>query len=228
MTSLPAELLIHPSAGEPGDGIWFAMPPGFTPLPLDVLLAPQNSPESDAFRESLEPLLNSAPDDVTRQKFMATLTTTRRMFSSLRGEGVVHCSLGLHKDDTDNGDGSALLSLFSVTWVDTSWAPRGVTAARAALHDQGHSNIEYVEFPCGPVSFSETVLRPTAQSGLPQQPLLQVHGYLPHPDGTALALLTLSTTAVRQREQYRAIVRQIAHTVTFDDPFTAAPGGGRS
>ncbi|MER6271102.1 hypothetical protein [Streptomyces sp900105755] len=228
MTDLSANLLIHPSALQPGDGIWFATPPGFTSLPLDGLLAPRHSSEADTFREALEPLLSSVPDEVSRQNFIATLETARELFSPLWAEGTVHCALGVHRDDIGNGDGSALLSLFTVTWVDTSWAPRGVTAARVVLHDDVHTNIEYGDFPSGPASFSERSRTPTAQSGFPQQSLLQIHGYLPHPDGTTLALLTLSTTAASHREQYREILRQIARTVTFEDPFATAAGGERS
>jgi hypothetical protein len=137
----------------------------------------------------------------------------------MRREGTVHCSLGLHRDDTEEGDGSALISMFTVTWTNTSWAPRAVTAARSVVDNENHSNIEYSELPCGPASFSETVRAPTVESGLPQVPLLQFHAYLPHPDGTSLALLLLGTTAVAQRDQYRAILRTIAGTVSFVDPF---------
>jgi hypothetical protein len=41
---------------------------------------------------------------------------------------------------------------------------------------------------------------------------------LPHPDCKRLVVLTLSTTAVARRDQYRAILHQIAETVSFDDP----------
>ncbi|MGW1874579.1 hypothetical protein [Streptomyces sp. NPDC001975] len=146
----------------------------------------------------------------------------------MQTDGTAHCAVGLHRDDAEGGHGTALFSLFTISWVDTSWAPRGVTAARALVTAEGHTHIEYGEVPCGPAAFSETVRMPTAESGLPRKPLLQIHGHLPHPDGTTLALLTLSTTAVSHREQYRAILRQIARTVSFDDPFAAPQDGVRS
>ncbi|WP_405772785.1 hypothetical protein [Streptomyces sp. NBC_01538] len=215
----PPNLAIHPSAREPGDGIWFAAPAGFTTLPLDALFAPSGSVESGHFQEMLAPVLNSAPDEASRQRFIATLVAAQRMFYPMRTEGTVHCSLGVHSDDTGNGDGNALISLFTVTWVEISWAPRRVTAARAIADAGGHTYIEYIELPSGPASFSETVRTPTVESGFPQEPLLQIHAHLPHPDGKSLALLTLSTSAVAQREQYRAILRKMAETVSFDDPF---------
>ncbi|MFF3989694.1 hypothetical protein ACFY0B_34570 [Streptomyces sp. NPDC001797] len=229
MTTAPvSNVATSAGAEESGDGIWFAVPPGFIPLPLAALVAPEGSAGAERLREDLTLLLDSAPDEKSRQEFFATLTTARRMLRSVYSDGTVHCALGLHRDDTAVEKGSALLSLFTVTWVDTSWAPRGVTAARVVLHDDVHTNIEYGDFPSGPASFSERSRTPTAQSGFPQQSLLQIHGYLPHPDGTTLALLTLSTTAASHREQYREILRQIARTVTFEDPFATDAGGERS
>ncbi len=219
MTKHTPNLAIHPSVREPGDGIWFATPAGYTPIPLDVLLAPPESAASESFRKAWDPFLLSAPDEVTRQHLIANLAAVQRMFLPMRREGTVHCSLGLHRDDTEGGDGSALISMFTVTWTNTSWAPRAVTAARSVVDNESHTNIEYAELPCGPASFSETVRTPTVESGLPQAPLLQCHAYLPHPDGTSLALLLLGTTAVAQRDQYRAILRTIAGTVSFADPF---------
>ncbi|MEU6196364.1 hypothetical protein [Streptomyces sp. NPDC047061] len=230
MTAAPvSNVTVHPSAEQSGDGIWFAMPAGFTAVPLAALGTPTGSPEAERLSEALAPILDAAPDEESRQKFAATLTAVQHMLRSVYTNGTAHCAVGLHRDDTasraDLGK-SALLSLFTITWVDTAWAPRAVTAARVLVTAEGHTDIDFAEVPCGPAAFSETLRTAAAGSGLPAQPLLQVHGHLPHPDGTAIALLTLSTAAVRRREQYRAILRQIARTVTFEDPFGATVGGG--
>ncbi|MFK0281187.1 hypothetical protein ACIQVL_12080 [Streptomyces sp. NPDC090499] len=229
MTTAPAvNIIVHPSAEESGDGVWFAVPAGFTTVPLTALVAPTGSPEAQRLREALGPTLDAAPDELSRQEFITTLIAVQRMLHSVYQNGTAHCAVGLHRDDTDDTEdleGSALLSLFTVSWVDTAWAPRAVTAARVLVTAEGHTGIDFTEVPCGPAAFSETLRTAVAESGLPPQPLLQLHGYLPHPDGTALALLTLSTTAVRRRAQYRAILRQIAKTVTFEDPFAIAAGG---
>ncbi|MFG2788719.1 hypothetical protein [Streptomyces sp. NPDC048419] len=220
MTTPPPNLVIHPSVTEPGDGIWFVTPAGFTTLPLEALIEPPTSPDAEKLREALAPVLAAAPDEQSRQSFMANLADAQRMVHVLRVAGTVHCSLGLHCDDTGDGDGGVLLSLFTVGWVATAWAPRGVNAARAIATDRGHTNIEYAELACGPATFSETVRTPTAESGLPRQPLLQIYANLPHPDGDRLAVLTLSTAAVAHREQYRDILRQVADMVSFEDPFS--------
>lgn len=222
-TSAP-RFVLHPSVHEPGEGIWFATPPGFTALPLDALLASPGSPEGERLGEALAPLLASAPDEVTRQRFTSQLAMAQGMFRSLGSEGVAHCSLGLHRDDigAEKGNSGVLLSLFTVTWVNTAWAPRGVAAARAVATAEGHTHVAYAELSCGPATFSETVRTATPESGLSRAPLLQLHAHLPHPDGTSLATLTLSTTAVVHREHYRTILRRIADLAGFEDPMAPA------
>lgn len=225
---IDSNVTVQPSAEEPGEGVWFAVPRGFTSLPLRTLVAAAGSPEAVQRDESLAHILASAPDEVSRQEFTATLAVLHHMLRSVQVQGTAHCAVGLHRDDTEGENGVALLSLFTVSWAETSWAPRGVTAARALVTAEGHTRMEYGEVPCGPAAFSETVRTPTAESGLSGTSLLQIHGHLPHPDGTALVLLTLSTIAVPRREQYRALLQQIARTVTFEDPFAVPQGSARS
>src|SRR4051812_22429363 len=112
MTTPAPHFLIHPSVSEPGEGIWFATPAGFTAIPLGALLAPQNSTQAAESREALVPLLASAPDEVTRLQFIARLADGQRLFRILHAQGTVHCSIGLHHDDTGEGDGGALMSMF--------------------------------------------------------------------------------------------------------------------
>ncbi|MFF4273323.1 hypothetical protein [Streptomyces sp. NPDC001536] len=224
MTTQEPNLVIDPSATEPGDGIWFALPAGFTALSLAALVASPETAASERFHKAMEPVLDTAPDDESRQQFVTTLAAAEQMFRKLTDEGTVHCSVGVHNDDTENSVGGALLSMFTITWVDTSWAPRAVTAARAITEAEGHAHIEYAELACGPASFSETLRTPTVESGLPRNPLLQIHAHLPHPDGTSLALLTLSTASVARREEYRTILRTMAETVSFEDPFASGTG----
>ncbi|MGP4045534.1 hypothetical protein [Streptomyces sp. 2A115] len=212
---------LHDSVKNPTTEVWFAEPPGFTTLPLDALLPAPESPAADVLRTALAPFLDAAPDDVIRQQFIAQFAQGQQLLGALREVGTAHCSVGLHRDDiddADNGSGPPLLSFFTLSWRDTAVAPRAVTAGRAVTSAQGHTRIEYLELPCGPATFSETVLKPSVDSGLPQAPLIQIHAHLPHPDCKRLVILTLSTTAVARREQYRAILQQVAETVTFDNP----------
>jgi hypothetical protein len=220
MTTAP-RLAVADSAKDPDADLWFAEPAGFTVVPLEALLPPPDSPAVDNPRSALAPILAAAPDDMSRQQFIAQFAQGQQLLGALREVGTVHCSIGLHRDDIDdtgNSSGQPLFSFLTLSWRDTAVAPRAVTAARAVTSAEGHTRVEYLELPCGPATLSEIVLTPQPDSGLPQTPLLQIHAHVPHPDCKRLVALTLSTTAVARREQYRGILRQIAELVSFDNP----------
>ncbi|MFG3213592.1 hypothetical protein [Streptomyces tendae] len=214
-------IIAHESLRDPDAELWFAEPAGFVSLPLTALLADPETPDADRLHAAAAPLLASAPDEMARQQFIALLASGQRMLGALREFGMVHCSVGLHRDDVGGG-ALPLLSLFTITWRGTATAPRAATAARAVTESAGHRHIEYLELPCGPLTISEVLRRPAADSGLPQSPLLQVHAHLPHPDCKRLVVLTISSTAVARREEYRALLRGIVETVRFEDPMRVA------
>ncbi|MEU5096862.1 hypothetical protein [Streptomyces sp. NPDC020996] len=211
-------VVIDDSVNDPSAGIWFAVPGGFTELPLDVLLAPPASAEAKKLREALAPLVQAITDGVTRQRFIAQLASGQQLLLALREVDTVHCSIGVHRDDVAGSGEETLHSLFTVSWRDIAWSPRSVSAARAVATADQHAHIEYLDLPCGPASMGEIVRTPSAASGLPRTPLLQVYAYLPHPDCRRMAVLMLSTTAVERRDQYRAILRNIAELTSFESP----------
>ncbi|MEU5957277.1 hypothetical protein [Streptomyces sp. NPDC047525] len=211
---------IHGSARNADAAIWFAEPQGFTTVPLDAFPSPPGSPADDVLRQAVAPLLDAIPDEATRQLFAAQLATAQQLLQALREVGTVHSSIGLHRDDTENGDGSPLLSLFTITWRDTAWSPRSFAAARAVATADHHTRIEYADLACGPATLSETLRAPAPAAGLPpgRRALLQLHAHLPHPTGKRIAVLTLSTAAAARRDEYRALLRQIAELVSFESP----------
>ncbi|MFF3345465.1 hypothetical protein [Streptomyces sp. NPDC002779] len=219
---MTSRVLLDESVSDPDAGIWFAVPGGFTEVPIDALLAPPSSPEANRLREAIAPLAEAFPDGVTRQQFIAQLAAGQQLLSALREVGTVHCSLGVHRDDTEGSSGGILHSLFTVSWRDIAWSPRSVSAARAVATGDQLSHVEYLDLPSGPASMGETVRTPTPESGLAPTPLLQIYAYLPHPDSTRMAVLMISTTAVGHREQYREILRQIAQLTSFECPLTEA------
>lgn len=214
-------IILHDSSRDPGAELWFVEPPGFMALPLDVLLPEPGSGLADELRSVAAPFLESAPDEAARQKFIACFASAQPVLSALRDVGTVHCSIGLHSDDVDAANAQdirPLFSLFTISWLETSVAPRGVTAARAVTSVAEQSHVEFLELACGPATLSESSFRAAAESDLPQRPLLQVRAFVPHPDCTRLAVLTLATPAIARREEYRAILRQIAESVCFENP----------
>ncbi|MEV0528098.1 hypothetical protein AB0I66_32210 [Streptomyces sp. NPDC050439] len=218
-------IALDESAEDPGAAIWFAEPAGFTAIPMAPLLNLPTAPGADGLRVALGPLLEAAPDDVSRERFVAELAAGQEVLRVLCEAGTVHCSVGLHRDDVAESGGDAegrpLRSFFTLSWRDTAVAPPSVTAARSVTPAGHHTRIEYVDLPSGPASISETVRTPSPDSGLAQQPLLQIHAHIPHPEGKRLAVLTLTTTEIAHREQYRAILDQMAGLVSFDDPLAS-------
>ncbi|MCF3125378.1 hypothetical protein IPZ68_37645, partial [Streptomyces arenae] len=218
---------------------WFAEPAGFTAVPLGVLLNVPDVPDapdmpgSDALRAAFAPVLDSAPDELARERFLGQVGAAQQLLSALCEAGTVYCAIGLHRDDVDSdrgeggGAGQPLLSLLTLSWRDVAPAPPSVTAARAVTdgreREGASGRIEYVEYvegvACGPVSLSEAVLTPVGVHGLGAAgPLLQAHAHLPHPDGRRLAVLTLSTQAVHRRDAYRRILRNVVELVSFANP----------
>ncbi len=227
--SIPT-IILADSVKDPQAELWFAEPASFTAFPMDALLPEPDSPAADSLRSAVAPFLDSAPDELVRQQFIANVASGQQLLGVLREVGTVHCSIGLHRDDmgeTGMSNGQPLLSFFTISWRDTAVAPRGVTAARAVTSRDGHTRVEFLELPCGPATLSETTLTPPAESGLPQQPLLQIHAHLPHPDCKRMAVLVVSTTVLARRAEYRGILQQIAETVSFENPLDSGTSEDR-
>ncbi|MFD8716682.1 hypothetical protein ACFV2H_01275 [Streptomyces sp. NPDC059629] len=197
-----ASYVIDDSARSPDADIWFALPPGFIPLPLQELTTTEGEPvQTEGPLPGLGPVL--------------------RLAQLLLETGAVHCSLGLHADD--EGDGGPLLSLFTLAWRGTGWAPRSVLAARAAVGAEGAAHIEILDLPCGPAALVQTRLDAPSELGLgAPHGLLQVTAHVPCFDGRRIAILSLATTAGGHAEHYRDLLRNIAGTVSFEDPLPDA------
>ncbi|MEU3517189.1 hypothetical protein ABZ770_18190 [Streptomyces sp. NPDC006654] len=191
---------IDDSAHSEDADVWFAMPPGFVSLPLEEL-ATSRCPSAQV------------------SSGLADLGPVLRLARLLVEAGTVHCSLGLHADDV--GDGGPLLSLFILAWRGTGWAPRSVLAARAAACAERAEHIETLDLPCGPAALVQSRLSAPPELGLaaPRE-LLQVTVHAPCPDGERIAILSLATTAVGQGRYYRALLTDIAVTVSFENPLT--------
>ncbi|MEU5312035.1 hypothetical protein [Streptomyces sp. NPDC021562] len=190
--------VIDDSARSPDADVWFAMPRGFVPIPLQELMTAAHEPASTS-----GPLTGLGP----------VLRWARLLVEA----GVVHCCLGLHSDDQT--DGGPLLSLFTLAWRATEWAPRSVLAARAATASEEAEHLEALALPCGPAALVQTRADVPAELGLnAPDGLLQVTAYVPCLDGRRVAILSLATTAVEHARHFRDLLRDIAATVSFEDP----------
>ncbi|MHC3475520.1 hypothetical protein ACYF6T_43600 [Streptomyces sp. 7R007] len=216
MSSAP--YLVDESAMSEDADVWFAMPPGFVPLPLpDVVEVADGMTERVRPGNALSPLLDAFSDAAAQRRLLTDLGPVARMARLLLGVGAVHCCLGVHADD--EGDGRPLLSLFTLASRTTDWASRSVLAARAAAGAENARHIEILDLPCGPASLVQSVLSAPAEAGPSLgRELHQVTAYVPSLDGRRIAILTLATTEVGRVHRYRALLKDIAATVSFDNP----------
>ncbi|MGY5049801.1 hypothetical protein ACWDE0_29945 [Streptomyces sp. 900105755] len=194
--------VIDASARSVDADIWYALPPGFVPLPLRELATAGREPaEAAGWSAEHGPVL--------------------RLAQLLLGAGTVHCCLGLHADD--EADAGPLLSLFTLAWRATGWAPRSVLAARAAVGAESAEHIEMLDLPCGSATLVQTRTTAPAEMRLTTPcELLQATVYVPCPDGRRVAVLSLATASVPRARHYRALLKGIARTVTFENPLPDA------
>lgn len=213
--------VFDPSARMPDADIWFALPAGFVPVPLTELVVADEKPtRPEGQRHRLEVLATMLTGPESSLQILELLAPVRRLAHVLAYSGVIHCSVGMHRDDA--GDGRLLLSMLTVGWRETSWAPRGVMAARAAAGAADASYVEALDLPCGPATLVEIRASPQV-AGAPQE-LLQVVTYVPFPDSHKLVILTLSTTAVHCSDRYRDLLRETSRMVTFENPLSMDHG----
>jgi hypothetical protein len=214
--------MIDESARSQDADVWFALPGGFVPLPLHDLSEAAHHTAQTGWQDGLlRPLLEAVPEGSDRQRLLTDLGPVLRMAQLLLAAGAVQCCIGLHRDD--EGEGRLLLSLFILASRATGWAPRSVLAARAAMSAQDADQIVTLDLPCGPASLVQVALNGSPENGIAEgHRLLQITAYVPCPDGRRIALLTLATTAVGQAEYYRALLIDIAGTVSFDNPLPHA------
>lgn len=221
-------IILDDSVNDAHAEVWFAEPAGFSVIPIDALLPEPGSSAAEALHGITAPFLASAPNEMARQRFITHVTSAQMLLGALREVGTVHCSLGLHCDEVPKsieGNSEPLLSFLTLSWRETSTASRAAIAARAVTGVAGHANVAYEELPCGPVTFSETLRMPKTDGRyLPQQPLLQFHAHLPHPECNRLAVMSISTTAGHRRTEYRTILRWVAETVRFENPLSSTDG----
>ncbi|MEU3710183.1 hypothetical protein [Streptomyces catenulae] len=198
------EFSVEDSASSPYCEIWFALPPGFLEVPLAV---ETESGEDTALEAQLGSIL---PRD-QHLSLLADMEDARTMRDLLAQNGTIHFSIGVHQTES----GEILHSAFLIRWEETAWTPTNLAAARAVLASTETQASELVDLPCGPAAISECL---TKQD---EKQVFQLTGYLPHPDGNRVAVLSLSTTAAADLAAFRDMFRGIIRMVSFVNPLPA-------
>ncbi|WP_129307062.1 hypothetical protein [Streptomyces sp. L2] len=215
--SSPPYLIDESALSEDAD-VWFVLPPGFVPLPLQELaIAEQNPAVASRLADALRPLFEAGADNAAKQRLLTALGPVLRVAQVLLSVDTVHCCIGLHADDI--GDGDLLLSMFTLTWKATNWAPRRVLVARALAGAQGTEYRERLDLPCGPAALVQSRLTGPSEVGpVAGRRLLQITAHVPCTEGRRIAMLTLATTAIERAQEYRCLLRDIARSLSFENP----------
>ncbi|MET9293231.1 hypothetical protein [Streptomyces sp. NPDC003077] len=205
LTADAYEYVVDDSAVDNDCAIWFALPAGFFEIPLQ---APADDPEAEgASKDAIRAFLELVPQE-QRMAVLADLEDAWTTSQLLRQSSIAHFAMGVHQAD----DGSVMRCVFTIAWQGIPWTPAKLSAAKAAMSLPNTQRAELVELPCGPAAITQS------RTQWEEQDVFQTTGYLPHPDGKRIAVLTLSTTATAGHEQYRDILLGITHMVSFDNP----------
>jgi hypothetical protein len=160
-----------------------------------------------------ESLLELVPQE-QQAGFLEQLAQARALTSEMQREGVLSFAMGVHEGDA----GAMLESVVMLARREIPWTPPKPAAAQAATARENALPIAVADLPCGPGAFTESLVELPAEADSRQRSLYEATAYLPFPDARNLVVLTLTTTAVGARENYRDIHRAMAEMVSFDNP----------
>ncbi|WP_433758536.1 hypothetical protein [Nocardia sp. CA-135398] len=189
------------------------IPQGFMELPLDTI------DESIAQADSL---FGSLGAGTVTSAAPAVLQALRVLLSRLAQVNTAYCGLGRHVSAGGRQISSTLT--ISLTEYGEQRNPRltlgDVLTGRLAAGEK-FKNAEFVELPTRPVLLLDRV-KPTPTPDLPgydlsepQQQVYQLEAVVPSPDGSAIAVIDLSTPFVDSGEEYLSMIAAMAASIEF-------------
>ncbi|MEV4128450.1 hypothetical protein [Nocardia sp. NPDC049707] len=189
------------------------IPQGFMELPLGTIN--ESIAQADSLFGSLGAgtMTSAAP---------AVLQALRVLLSRLAQVNTVYCALGRHVSAGGQQISSTLT--ISLTEYGEQRNPRltlgdVLTGRRAA--GEKFKNVEFVELPARPILLVDRVkLAPTPElpaydTSKAQQEVYQLEAVIPSPDGSAIAVIDLSTPFVDSGEEYLSMVAAMAASIEF-------------
>lgn len=189
------------------------IPQGFMELPLDTI------DESIAQADSL---FGSLGAGTVTSAAPAVLQALRVLLSRLAQVNTVYCGLGRHV--SAGGEQISSTLTISLTEYGEQRNPRLTLGdVLTGRRDAGETfkNAEFVELSARPILLLDRV-RPTPTPDLPaydssklQQEVYQLEAVVPSPDGSAIAVIDLSTPFVDNGEEYLSMVATMAASIEF-------------
>jgi hypothetical protein len=195
--------------------VWVDIPPGFIALPLANL--------EDSMTRAEEALTDLAPTEL-RASVAPAVGLLTVLLSELTARDTRYCGLGHHLSAVD---GSVITSSLTITVqkVDERRNPRLLLADLAKLNaeDGERGQADLIELVDRPVLFFEhtRALPAVPLPGVPQSStatVFQLEAMVPSDDGRKLVAIDFSTPFESHGPEFRAMVVQLAASVSFEPP----------
>lgn len=207
--------------------LWLALPPGYVALPLD---------DVDGNLERAESVLSDVAYEDQRPQIHAVLGVLSVFLSDLAVSGALYCGVGRHIAPHDNAVVTSSL-VISYQEYEGSRNPRVLLSdllqAKADADERGQADL--VDVLERPMLFFERIRQlPTPQ--LPGQPpvpegattaIHQLEAFVPSEDGSKLAKIDFSTPFTAYGADFRAMVVDVAASVSFEPPAVSAESSNR-
>lgn len=207
--------------------LWVELPPGYVALPLD---------DVDGNLERAESVLIDVADDEQKPQIRAVLGVLSVFLTDLAVSGSLFCGVGRHISPSDN---SVVTSSLVISYQEYEGArnPRlllkDLLQAKADADERGQADL--VDVLERPMLFFERVRRlPNPQfPGQPPvsegatAPVHQLEAFVPSADGSKLAKIDFSTPFIEHGAEFRAMVVDLAASVSFEPPVVSTDSGSR-
>jgi hypothetical protein len=216
MTRLAGAL--NEGTGNDGIPLWAAIPPGYFSLPLNDVTASMERAES---------VLDEFADDAQKPQIHAMTGVLGVFLSDLASCGALYCGIGHHASPQDGTPVTSSL-VISYQEYEGSRNPRlllkDLVQAKAEANERGQ--VDLVDVLERPTLFFERIRRLHTPQ-LPGEPdvsesatsaVYQLEAFVPSANGDKLAAIQLSTVFEAQGPEFRAMMVQLAASVSFEPP----------
>jgi hypothetical protein len=207
--------------------LWAALPPGYFPLPLDDIAGSLERAES---------VLSEVADEEQKPQIHAVVGVLSVFLADLAVSGALYCGVGRHISPSDNVPVTSSL-VISYQEYEGSRNPRvllsDLLSAKAAADERGQADL--VDVLERPMLFFERIRQlPTprfpGQPPVPEGATTSVHqleAFVPSEDGSKLAKIDFSTPFTTHGADFRAMVVDLAASVSFEPPVVDAESSNR-
>lgn len=198
--------------------LWVGIPSGYAELPLEGIAGKLGTAED---------VLGDIATGDQKAQAHALIGVLEVFLNDLATTGAVYCGIGRHTSPEDDAVVTSTLVVSHQEYEGTR-NPRlllgDLLSTKSEAGEQGQADL--VDVLERPVLFFERVRSmPTPQfPGQPEvdedatSPIFQLEAHIPSEDGSEMALIEFSTPFVSHGPEFRAMIVQMASSVSFEPP----------